>query len=263
MTFETILFDVEDGVGTLTLNRPDVFNAVTAQMLGEIKQVLNRVETDDSIRCLLLTGAGKGFCSGQDLNDRNVSPGAERPDLGWTLRDGYNPVVTQLYELKVPTICAVNGTAAGAGANLALACDMVIASDKAKFIQLFSNIGLIPDSAGTWILPRLVGLAQAKALAMTARPVMADEAVQMGMIYKASPADEFMNEAKELASSLARRPTLGFALTKQAFHASFQNSLSDQLELERTLQRVGGFSDDYLEGVTAFKEKRAPQYKGK
>ena len=263
MSYETILFDVENGVATLTLNRPDVFNAVTAHMLGEIKQALNIVETDESIRCLLLTGAGKGFCSGQDLNDRNVSPGAERPDLGWTLRDGYSPVVTRLYELKVPTICAVNGTAAGAGANLALACDMVIASDKAKFIQLFSNIGLIPDSAGTWILPRLVGMAQAKALAMTARPVMADEAVSMGMIYKSAPADMFLAEAKELAASLATRPTLGFALTKEAFHASFQNSLSDQLDLERKLQRIGGFSDDYLEGVTAFKEKRAPQYKGK
>jgi 2-(1,2-epoxy-1,2-dihydrophenyl)acetyl-CoA isomerase len=263
MSYETILFEVEDGVATLTLNRPDVFNAVTAQMLTEIKDALNIVEKDDTIRALLLTGAGKGFCSGQDLNDRNVSPGADRPDLGWTLRDGYNPVVTQLYELEVPTICAVNGTAAGAGANLALACDMVIASEKAKFIQLFSNIGLIPDSAGTWILPRLVGLAQAKALAMTARPVMADEAVSMGMIYKASPADSFLGEAKELAASLAKRPTLGFALTKKAFHASFQNNLTEQLDLERKLQRVGGFSDDYLEGVTAFKEKRAPNYKGK
>jgi len=263
MTYESILFDVEDGVATLTLNRPDLFNAVTAHMLGEIKDALNVVEKRDCIRALLVTGAGKGFCSGQDLNDRSVSPGSERPDLGLTLRDGYNPVITQLYELGVPTICAVNGTAAGAGANLALACDMVIASEKAKFIQLFSNIGLIPDSAGTWILPRLVGLAQAKALAMTARPVMAEEAVSMGMIYKAASADSFLSEAKELAVSLAKRPTLGFALTKKAFHASFQNSLTSQLDLERQLQRIGGFSEDYLEGVTAFKEKRAPNYKGK
>lgn len=261
MEFETILFDVDAGVATITLNRPEKLNAVNAQMLDEISAALNVVESDASVRALLLTGSGRGFCPGQDLSARNMS-GVERPDLGETLTKGYNPVVSRIYRLPIPTVCAVNGTAAGAGANLALSCDIVIAAESAKFIELFSNIGLIPDAGGTWILPRLVGMARAKAMSMLALPVKAAEAAEIGLIWKSVGDDSLMEEATALAKSLAERPTLGFALTKKAFAASGANSIDEQLALEAELQRQGGFSDDYREGVSAFMEKRKPTFKG-
>jgi len=263
MVYETITFAVEDGVAQLTLNRPDKLNSVTALMLKEICEVLDIAETDDTIRALLLTGEGRGFCAGQDLNERAVSAGGARPDLGVTVRDGYAPMISRLYNLPIPTIAAVNGTAAGAGANIALACDIVIAAESAKFIQVFSNIGLIPDTGGTYILPRLVGLATAKALAMLALPVKGKEAVEMGMIWKAVPDSDLMVEAFELAATMAKRPTMGLALTKKAFQVSHQNSLQEQLALEGEMMRKAGFSEDYAEGVSAFLEKREPKYKGR
>jgi len=263
MDYTAITFAVASGVACVTLNRPDKLNSVTAVMLRELSHALEVVETEPDIRALLLTGAGRGFCAGQDLNERAVGAGGERPDLGATVRDGYAPMITRLYNLPVPTVAAVNGIAAGAGANLALACDIVLGAESAKFVQVFSNIGLIPDTGGTFILPKLIGMARAKALALLALPVKAAEAVDMGMIWKAVADDGLMAEATELAETLAKRPTLGLALTKKAFHVSGKNSLQEQLALEAEMMRQAGYSDDYAEGVSAFLEKRQPQYKGR
>ncbi|WP_374764209.1 enoyl-CoA hydratase-related protein [Yunchengibacter salinarum] len=262
MSHETLLVDEADGVVTVTLNRPDKLNAVTSRMLEDLAAVLDRVEREDSLRCLVITGAGKGFCAGQDLNDRMSGEGDSRPDLGKTVGEGYNPVLTRLYHLPVPTIAAVNGTAAGAGANMALACDLVYAAESAKFVQVYANLGLVPDAGGTFILPRLVGMARAKEMAFTARPVRADEALSIGMIAGVEPDGALMQEVSALARKMAKSPTMGFALTKDAFHKSFSNSLEDQLALERDYMQKAGFSDDYAEGVKAFLEKRKPVFKG-
>ena len=262
MPLETIRLDVDKGVAWVTLNRPEQLNAITGQMQEELHTAFDAIEADESVRCMVLTGEGRGFCPGQDLNDRAVSPGDGPLDLGETVGNGYNPLMKRLYNLSLPTIAAVNGVAAGAGANLALSCDMVLAADHAKFIQVYSNIGLIPDAGGTFILPRLVGLATAKALIFTARPVLAPEAVVMGMIYKALPADELMAEVRTLAEGLANKPTMGLAYTKKALHVTHTNGLDEQLEVERAYMQKCGFSDDYAEGVTAFLEKRKPVFKG-
>lgn len=261
MAFETIKFVVENGVAWITLNRPERLNAINTQMFADLNAALDTVEADDDIRCLVLTGEGRAFCPGQDLNDRNMSEG--KPDLGATVGTNYNPFMRRLYNLAVPTIAAVNGTAAGAGANIALACDLVIAADVAKFIQVYSNIGLIPDASGTFILPRLVGMAKAKALTFNATPVMATEAVEMGMIFKAVPLDDLMDVVREQAETLAGKPTMGLALTKKALHASLGNSLDEQLDLEQDYMQKCGWSDDYSEGVKAFLEKRKPVFKGR
>lgn len=263
MAFTAITFVVENGVANLTLNRPDKINSITAVMLRELCEALDEVETNPEIRALVITGEGRGFCAGQDLNERAVSDDGERPDLGATVRDGYAPMITRLYNLPVPTIAAVNGIAAGAGANIALACDIVVAAESAKFVQVFSNIGLIPDTGGTFILPKLIGMARAKALAMLALPVKAAEAVEMGMIWKSVADDDLKTEVAELALTLAQRPTLGLALTKKAFHVSSKSSLQEQLALEAEMMRQAGYSDDYAEGVSAFLEKRQPEYKGR
>jgi len=262
MTFETIKFDVKNGVAWLTLNRPDQLNAITDTMMKELNGALDKVDADDAVRCLVLTGEGRGFCPGQDLNDRAASPSNGRIDLGETVGKGYNPLMKRLYGLEVPTVAAVNGVAAGAGANLALSCDLVLAADHAKFIQVYSNIGLIPDAGGTYILPRLIGMAKAKELVLTARPVMADEAVFMGMIFKAVPADGLMDEVTVLAEGLAQKPTLGLVHSRLAFLQSYSNTLDEQLELERVYMQRCGFSDDYAEGVAAFLDKRKPVFKG-
>ncbi len=261
MSYETIIFKVVNGVAWLTLNRPDRLNAITSLMLKELNLALDNVDADEKIRCLILTGSGRAFCPGQDLTDRAVK-GVERRDLGETVGNGYNPFLRRFYNLSVPTIAAVNGVAAGAGANIALACDIVIAADVAKFIQVYSNIGLVPDAGGSFILPRLIGLAKAKEIIFTARPVHADEAKSMGMIAHCVKADDLIEFTTKLAEGLAKKPTMGLAKAKVALHASHSNTLDEQLDLERDLMRECGYSDDYAEGVSAFLDKRKAVFKG-
>jgi len=262
MNYETILFEQAEGVATITLNRPDKLNSFNGQMHEELRDALKRL-VKDGARCLLITGAGRGFCAGQDLGDRNVDPSAPSPDLGKTLDTTYNPLVRTLKGLEMPVICAVNGVAAGAGANLALACDIVLAARSASFIQAFCKIGLIPDSGGTWTLPRLVGQGRAMALSMLGDKVPAEQAEAWGMIWKCLDDDKLMPEATAMARHLATQPTKALALIKRAIDASSTNTIDQQLDLERDLQRVAGSSYDYREGVGAFMAKRAPKFEGR
>jgi 2-(1,2-epoxy-1,2-dihydrophenyl)acetyl-CoA isomerase len=263
VSYEAILFDVADGVARLTLNRPDRLNSFTVAMHKEVADALGRVEADAGVRCLLLTGAGRGFCAGQDLNDRAVSPGGEAVDLGASVELYYAPLIRRLSGLDKPVVCAVNGVAAGAGANIALACDIVIAARSAKFIQSFANIGLIPDSGGTWVLPRLVGLARALGLGLTGEPLPAEKAEAWGMIWKCVDDEALEAEASALASRFAKGPTRGLAATKHAIRASSLKTLSEELDIERDLMRELGRSADYQEGVAAFLAKRAPAFTGR
>lgn len=260
---KTILLTIADGVATVTLNRPDRLNSFTAAMHEELREAIAELRDDKAVRCLLLTGAGRGFCAGQDLSDRAVAPGAQGPDLGASIETNYNPLVRSLRSLPMPVVCAVNGVAAGAGANIALACDIVLAARSASFIQAFCKIGLIPDSGGTWTLPRLVGHARAIGLAMLGDKIPAEQAEAWGMIWKAVDDDRLMEEAGALARHLASQPTHGLALIKQALNASSANDLDTQLDLERDLQREAGRSRDYREGVAAFVEKRVPKFEGR
>ncbi len=262
MSYRNIEFSIDEGVAVLKLNRPDALNSFTAEMHGEVRQVLEQAAADKSVRAVLLTGNGRGFCAGQDLNDRAVAPGESMPDLGDSVENYYNPLIRLLTTMEKPVICAVNGVAAGAGANIALACDIVIAARSASFIESFSKLGLIPDSGGTWHLPRVVGLARAKGLAMLGPKVPAEQAEAWGMIWQVVDDEELMDTALGLARQMATQPTRGFAFTKQAFAASAVNSLDQQLDLERDLMRAAGKTHDYQEGVKAFLEKRAPNYKG-
>ncbi len=262
MNYETILFEIADGVARLTLNRPDRLNSFTVQMHGEVADALSKVERDTGVRALLLTGAGRGFCAGQDLSDRAVAPGGDGVDLGESLENRYNPLIRRLIALPKPVVCAVNGVAAGAGANIAFACDIVFAAKSAKFIQSFSNIGLVPDSGGTWILPRLAGQARALGLALTGEPLNAEKAEQWGLIWRCVDDAELMNEAGKVAARLAGGPTRGFAAIKSAMRKGWLASLDQQLDLERDLQRELGRSADYREGVAAFMEKRTPKFTG-
>lgn len=262
MSYATIEFEIGKGVAVLKLNRPDSLNSLTAEMHGEVREALNLAAGDESVRAVLLTGNGRGFCAGQDLKDRAVAPGEGTPDLGDSVDAHYNPLIRLLTTMEKPVICAVNGVAAGAGANIALACDIVIAGRSASFIQSFSRLGLIPDSGGTWILPRLVGMARAKGLAMLAPRVQAGQAEAWGMIWRCVDDEELMPAAFALAEQLAVRPTRGFALIKRAFAASAANTLDRQLELEKELMRAAGRTADYREGVAAFLEKREPVYRG-
>lgn len=258
-----ILVEKTNAVVVLTLNRPDQLNAFNDAQHIALREALEAAQDDDACRAILITGAGRGFCAGQDLGDRDPRKMDGPPDLGQTLENFYNPLIRLIRSIPKPVICAVNGVAAGAGANIAFACDMVLAAKSAKFIQAFSKIGLVPDSGGTWNLPRLIGEARAKALILTAEPVMAEEAERIGLIYKAIDDDNLMEEAKKLAAGFASGPTFGFGLIKEAMHASPNNSLDAQLDLERDLQRKAGKSSDYAEGVTAFMDKRAPNFEGK
>jgi 2-(1,2-epoxy-1,2-dihydrophenyl)acetyl-CoA isomerase len=259
----SVLVSVDAGVLTVTLNRPEKLNALNPEMHGLLRAALERATGEPEIRAVLLTGAGRGFCSGQDLAERDVSPGAAPFDLSVWLGDHYNPLVRRMRALPKPIVCAVNGVAAGAGANIALACDLVIAARSATFVQAFARLGLVPDAGGTYFLPRLVGTARAMALALLAEPLSAERAEEWGLIWKAVDDARLAEEAQKLARTLANGPTRGYGLAKKAIYASPGNSLDAQLDLERDLQREAGFTEDYREGVTAFKEKRKPQFKGK
>ena len=263
MATKTILFSVEAGVALLTLNRPDRLNSFTAAMHGEVAKAMRQVEEDPAIRALLLTGAGRGFCAGQDLADRAVAPGDAPVDLGDSVDRYWSPLIRRLATLPKPVVCAVNGVAAGAGANIALACDIVIAARSAKFIQSFANIGLIPDSGGTWILPRLVGQARALGLALTGDPIPAEKAEAWGLIWKCVDDDALEAEALALARKFAAGPTRSLAATKSLIRESSLHSLDDELDRERDIMRELGFSDDYREGVAAFLAKRAPVFTGR
>lgn len=245
----------------IVLNRPDRLNAFTEEMHVALMQALGEAAADAGCRAVLLTGEGRAFCAGQDLNDRKPDP-AEPVDLGHTVDQFYNPLVRRLRSLPKPVICAVNGVAAGAGANIALACDIVLAGRSARFVQAFSKIGLVPDSGGTFFLPRLIGAARALALAMTAEPVSAEVAAGWGMIWRVVDDDALQLEAEALAQHLSMQPTQGLALTKRAFAASAGNTLDQQLDLERDLQREAGRTPDYAEGVRAFLEQRVPTFTG-
>ncbi|MGC1302404.1 MAG: 2-(1,2-epoxy-1,2-dihydrophenyl)acetyl-CoA isomerase PaaG [Caulobacteraceae bacterium] len=263
MSYETIQFEIESGAARLTLNRPDRLNSFTVQMHGEVAEALTKVEQDDAVRALLITGAGRGFCAGQDLADRAVAPGAEPVDLGDSVERFYNPLIRRLTSLPKPVVCAVNGVAAGAGANIALACDLVLAGKSARFIQSFAGIGLIPDSGGSWVLPRLVGQARALGMALTGQPIGAEQAEAWGLIWKAVDDDKLMDEALTLAGRLASGPTRGLAQTKHLIRTTWSRSLDQELDLERDIMRVLGHSEDYQEGVAAFFEKRPAVFKGK
>lgn len=257
-----IVYQLDAGVATIVLNRPDKLNAFTTSMLEAFNEHLGAAVSDAGVRAVLLTGAGRAFCAGQDLGDRAVQPGDDPPDLGESLELRYNPAIRAMRTMPKPVVVAVNGVAAGAGANIALAGDIVLAARSARFIQAFSRIGLIPDSGGTFVLPRSIGAPRALAVSMLAEPVSAGAAEEWGMIWKAVEDEELAETATELARTLAAGPTAGFASLKRAMNASLGNSLGEQLDLERDLQRDLGRSDDYREGVTAFLEKRTPRYSG-
>ncbi|RJT18087.1 2-(1,2-epoxy-1,2-dihydrophenyl)acetyl-CoA isomerase PaaG [Buttiauxella izardii] len=258
-----ILSDVQNGVMTLTLNRPERLNSFNDEMHRQLAQVLTQAERDDTIRCLLITGAGRAFCAGQDLNDRNVDPSGEAPDLGASVENFYNPLVKRLAALPKPVIAAVNGVAAGAGAMLALGCDIVIAARSVNFIMSFSKLGLVPDCGGTWTLPRLAGRARAMGLALMGDKLSAEQAHQWGMIWQVVDDEALTDTARQLATHFASQPTFGLGLVKKALLASETNTLDQQLELERDYQRLAGRSEDYREGVSAFLAKRTPAFKGK
>ncbi|QAY75136.1 2-(1,2-epoxy-1,2-dihydrophenyl)acetyl-CoA isomerase PaaG [Sphingosinicella sp. BN140058] len=257
--YRTIAFAQEDAIARLTLDRPERLNSFTAEMHKEVADALSRLE---GARVLVLTGAGRGFCAGQDLNDRAVAPG-EAVDLGESVEQRYNPLIRRITDLPFPVIARVNGVAAGAGANIALACDIVVAARSAKFIQSFANIGLIPDSGGTWVLPRLVGQARALGLALTAEPLPAETAAQWGLIWKAVDDDVLDAEVDALAQRFATAPTRGLAAIKRMIRESWRHSLDEELDLQRDAMRELGYSDDYREGVAAFMEKRLPKFTGK
>ncbi len=262
MAAETILFGIENGIARLTLNRPEKLNSFNVTMHDEVREALSGL-SPQTARVLVLTGAGRAFCAGQDLGDRAVAPGGTAVDLGESIEKYYKPLVLALQSLPMPVIAAVNGVAAGAGANIALACDLVIAARSATFVQAFARLGLVPDSGGTWSLPRLVGNARALGLALLGDKLPAEQAAAWGMIWQCVDDAELAPTVDALARQLAAAPTLGLAATKQAIYGGWGRTMERQLEVERDLQRELGRSADYAEGVAAFSGKRAPVFKGR
>jgi 2-(1,2-epoxy-1,2-dihydrophenyl)acetyl-CoA isomerase len=260
MTYETLLLDVTNGAYRLTLNRPERLNAFTAQMHREVRDALTKIEGDARARVLVITGAGRGFCAGQDLTERDV--GAGPLDLSQGPERDYNPLVRRIAALPLPVVCAVNGVAAGAGVNIAAACDIVVAKRSAKFAQAFSAIGLVPDSGGTWTLPRLMGQARALGFTLLNQSLTADRAEAMGLIWKAVDDDAFDAEVDAIVAQLSQGPTFGLASAKRAIRSSWAVSFDEALDRERDLQRDCGLSPDYNEGICAFKEKRPPRFTG-
>ena len=263
MEYKNILFTMEAGIARLTLNRPDKLNSFTGEMHAELRDALDRVQADKAARVLVLTGAGRAFCAGQDLADPDMATvGGKMPDIGNVVENNYKPLVLRLQNLRVPTIAAVNGIAAGAGASVALACDLVVATKSASFLQAFSKIGLVPDTGGTWFLPQRVGMARAMGLAMLADKLPADKAAEWGLIWAAYDDAEFGAKVEALAAQLATMPTKALVRTRQAMHAAPGHTLEQQLSFEGGFMRELGWSPDYAEGVAAFMEKRAPKFTG-
>jgi 2-(1,2-epoxy-1,2-dihydrophenyl)acetyl-CoA isomerase len=262
VSYQNLLFDIADGVARLTFNRPERLNSFNTEMHAEVRAALEVVKTS-AARVLIVTGAGRGFCAGQDLNDRAVAPGGAPPDLADSIEKNYKPLILALRALPMPVVAAVNGVAAGAGANIALACDLVIAARSASFVQAFSRLGLIPDSGGTWLLPRLVGGARALGLTLLGEKLPAEQAAAWGLIWRCVEDGELAAEVDALARQLAAAPTRGLARTKQAIYDSWGRTLAEQLDVERDYQGELGRSADYAEGVAAFAAKRAPRFTGR
>lgn len=263
MDFQFISFDISEGIATITLRRPEVLNSFNERMAMELQEAIRKCAIHDEVRAVVLTGEGRGFCAGQDLSE--VLKSEANPDpkgIAEIVREHYNPIVLGIRDLEKPVICAVNGVAAGAGANLALCCDFVFAANTVNFVQAFSKIGLVPDTGGTFFLPRLVGIAQATRMMYLGEKVSADEALRLGMIYAVSEPESLMNDAKAFALKLAQEPTKAFGYTKALLNASYNNSLDAQLELEAKYQEMAGDTADHKEGVNAFLQKRKPEYKG-
>jgi 2-(1,2-epoxy-1,2-dihydrophenyl)acetyl-CoA isomerase len=263
MNFQNIIFTVEDGIARLTLNRPDKLNSFTGEMHAELRTALDRVQSDHSIRVLVLSGAGRAFSAGQDLADPDMAMiDGKMPDIGNVVERNYKPLIMRLQNLRVPTIAAVNGIAAGAGASVALACDLCIATKSASFLQAFSKIGLIPDTGGTWFLPQRVGMARAMGLALLADKLPAEKAAEWGLIWECTEDADFAARIDALAKQLSTAPTKALVRTRQAMHAAPGHTLEQQLSFEGSFMRELGWSPDYAEGVAAFMEKRAPKFTG-
>jgi 2-(1,2-epoxy-1,2-dihydrophenyl)acetyl-CoA isomerase len=263
VTYDHVQFSTAAGIARLTLNRPERLNSFNDAMHAQVRDALGRLAQDASVRVLLLTGSGRGFCAGQDLADRAVAPGSAPVDLGASIERNYRPLVLALRALPMPVVCAVNGVAAGAGANLALACDIVIAARSATFIQAFCKLGLVPDSGGTYFLPRLVGTARAMGLALLGDPLTAEDAAAWGLIWQCVDDAALVATTESLLARLAVAPTRGLVATRRAIHAAASTTLAEQLDVERDLQRELGGSDDYREGVAAFVARRSPRFSGR